>query len=64
MESKKDENNKNDEDEKNVVDEKKYEIFLARNERLKRKNNNILWQNHLELIANGKEEENNKEKEK
>ena len=64
MESKKDENNKNDENEKNVVDEKKYEIFLARNERLKRKNNNILWQNHLELIANGKEEENNKEKEK
>ena len=60
MDSKKSQNNKNKENEKNIVDEKKYEILLARNERIKRKNNKILWEYHPELLSNGKEEDNEK----
>ena len=50
MESKNTENNKNKENEKNVVDEKKYEKLVARNERMKRKNNKILWEYNNELV--------------
>ena len=63
MESKNTENNKNKENEKNVVDEKKYEKLVARNERMKRKNNKILWEYHPELVSTGKEEENEQVKE-